>query len=120
MALTPVVLCLSQSGYQTARRIADVLGAQLHGREDRVEGVDATFENALDYIRVLFGAGTPIIGVCAAGILVRGVAPMLVDKLKEPPVIAVPDDGSTIIRCKICNGNPSKWSSNKCFRRKYI
>ena len=97
MALTPVVLCLSQSGYKTARRIADVLGAQLHGREDRVEGVDATFENALDYIRVLFGAGTPIIGVCAAGILVRGVAPMLVDKLKEPPVIAVPDDGSTII-----------------------
>lgn len=97
MALTPVVLCLSQSGYKTARRIADVLGAQLHGREGRVEGVDATFENALDYIRVLFGAGTPIIGVCAAGILVRGVAPMLVDKLKEPPVIAVPDDGSTII-----------------------
>ena len=97
MALTPVVLCISQSGYKTARRIADVLGAQLHGREDRVEGVDATFENALDYIRVLFGAGTPIIGVCAAGILVRGVAPMLVDKLKEPPVIAVPDDGSTII-----------------------
>jgi len=97
MALTPVVLCLSQSGYKTARRIADVLGAQLHGREGRVEGVDATFENALDYIRVLFGAGTPIIGVCAAGILVRGVAPMLFDKLKEPPVIAVPDDGSTII-----------------------
>ena len=97
MAINPIVLCLSQSGYKTARKIANILGSKIHGREGRVEGVDATFENALDHIRVLFGAGTPIVGVCAAGILVRGVAPMLVDKLNEPPVVAVPDDGSTVI-----------------------
>ena len=97
MAISPIVLCLSQSGYKTARKIANILGSKIHGREGRVEGVDATFENALDHIRVLFGAGTPIVGVCAAGILVRGVAPMLVDKLNEPPVVAVPDDGSTVI-----------------------
>ena len=70
---------------------------QIHGREGRVVDVDATFENALDHIRVLFSSGTPIVGVCAAGILVRGVAPLLVDKLNEPPVVAVPDDGSTVI-----------------------
>ncbi len=97
MAINPIVLCLSQSGYKTARKIANILGSKIHGREGRVDGVDATFENALDHIRVLFGAGTPIVGVCAAGILVRGVAPMLVDKLNEPPVVAVPDDGSTVI-----------------------
>ena len=97
MALKPVVLCLSQSGYKIARKIADILGSQIHGREGRVVDVDATFENALDHIRVLFSSGTPIVGVCAAGILVRGVAPMLVDKLNEPPVVAVPDDGSTVI-----------------------
>lgn len=97
MALNPVVLCLSQSGYKIARKIADILGSQIHGREGRVVDVEATFENALDHIRVLFSSGTPIVGVCAAGILVRGVAPMLVDKLNEPPVVAVPDDGSTVI-----------------------
>ena len=97
MALNPVVLCLSQSGYKIARKIADILGCQIHGREGRVVDVDATFENALDHIRVLFSSGTPIVGVCAAGILVRGVAPLLVDKLNEPPVVAVPDDGSTVI-----------------------
>lgn len=97
MALKPVVLCLSQSGYKIARKIADILGSQIHGREGRVVDVDATFENALDHIRVLFSSGTPIVGVCAAGILVRGVAPLLVDKLNEPPVVAVPDDGSTVI-----------------------
>jgi len=97
MALNPVVLCLSQSGYKIARKIADILGSQIHGREGRVVDVDATFENTLDHIRVLFSSGTPIVGVCAAGILVRGVAPLLVDKLNEPPVVAVPDDGSTVI-----------------------
>lgn len=97
MALNPIVLCLSQSGYKIARKIADILGSQIHGREGRVVDVDATFENALDHIRVLFSSGTPIVGVCAAGILVRGVAPLLVDKLNEPPVVAVPDDGSTVI-----------------------
>ena len=97
MALNPVVLCLSQSGYKIARKIADILGSQIHGREGRVVDVDATFENALDHIRVLFSSGTPIVGVCAAGILVRGVAPLLVDKLNDPPVVAVPDDGSTVI-----------------------
>ena len=97
MALNPVVLCLSQSGYKIARKIADILGSQIHGREGRVVDADATFENALDHIRVLFSSGTPIVGVCAAGILVRGVAPLLVDKLNEPPVVAVPDDGSTVI-----------------------
>ena len=70
MVMTPVVLCLSKSGFKTARRIANILGAQLHGREGRVDGADATFENTLDYVRVLFAAGTPIVGVCAAGILV--------------------------------------------------
>ena len=52
MAISPIVLCLSQSGYKTARKIANILGSQIHGREGRVEGVDATFENALDHIRV--------------------------------------------------------------------
>ena len=97
MAVTPVVLCLSKSGYATARRVADILGAQLHGRAGRVDGADATFDNALDYVRTLFASGTPIVGVCAAGILVRGVAPLLADKRDEPPVVAVPDDGSTVI-----------------------
>ncbi len=93
----PVVLCLSRSGEQTAHRIAAALGAKVHGREGRVEKADAFFPDALDHTRTLFAARTPIIGVCAAGILVRAVAPLLNDKREEPPVIAVPDDGSTVI-----------------------
>jgi cobalt-precorrin 5A hydrolase/precorrin-3B C17-methyltransferase len=69
----------------------------VHGREGRCDRADAYFPNALDHVRMLFQAGHPVIGVCAAGILVRAVAPVLADKRTEPPVIAVPDDGSAVV-----------------------
>lgn len=97
MAVTPVVLCLNRSGEAVAHRIAGALGAQVHGREGRVDKADAFFPNALDHSRDLFAAGTPIIGVCAAGILIRAVAPILADKRTEPPVVAVSDDGGAAI-----------------------
>lgn len=93
----PVVVCLSRSGEATAWRVAEILGAAVHGRIERVDRAHAYFENALHHVRMLFASGTPVIGVCAAGILVRAVAPVLSDKTKEPPVVCVPDDGSTVI-----------------------
>ena len=87
MALKPVVLALSRSGEAVAHRVATCLGAQVHGREDRVDQADAFFPDALDHIRDLFAAGVPVVGVCASGILIRAVAPLLADKLVEPPVI---------------------------------
>lgn len=93
----PVVVCLSRSGEETAHRVAKILGAVVHGREGRVDRADAFFANALDHVRVLFASGTPVVGVCAAGILVRAVAPLVNDKKSEPPLLAVPDDGTTVI-----------------------
>ncbi|PLS23146.1 precorrin-3B C(17)-methyltransferase [Neptunicoccus cionae] len=95
--VNPVVVCLSRSGEATARRVAEILGAAVHGREGRVDQADAYFANALEHVRVLFASGTPVVGVCAAGILVRAVAPLVSDKKTEPPLLAVPDDGSTVI-----------------------
>lgn len=97
MAVTPVVLCLSASGYDTARHVADVLGASLHGRVGRVAVADAHFDHAPDHIRDLLSAGVPIIGVCASGILIRSVAPLLCDKRSEPPVLSLSDDGAVVV-----------------------
>ena len=97
MAVEPVVICLSRSGEKMAWRVAEILGVALHGRLERVDRAHVYFENALDHIRMLFASGTPVVGVCAAGIMVRAVAPVLNDKTTEPPVIAVPDDGSTVV-----------------------
>ena len=97
MAVTPVVLALSRSGEDVAHRVAALLGAQVHGREGRVGKADAFFGNALDHARDLFAAGVPIVGVCASGILIRAVAPMLSDKRAEPPVVSVSDDGGVVV-----------------------
>ena len=97
MAITPVILVLSRSGEPTAHAIAKALNCPVHGRESRVDQADAFFANALDHACDLFAAGIPIIGVCAAGILIRGVAPLLADKTTEPPVISVSDDGKIVV-----------------------
>ena len=97
MALDPIVLCLNRAGEPTAHRIAQALGAPVHGRETRVDQADVFFANALDHIRTLFAAGTPVIGVCASGILIRAVAPLLVDKSIDPPLLSVSDDGAIVI-----------------------
>ena len=93
----PVILCLNRAGEAVAHRIGAYLGAPVHGREGRVDKADALFPNALDHVRDLFAAGRPVIGVCAAGILIRAVAPLLNDKRAEPPVIAVSDDGAVVV-----------------------
>lgn len=97
MGQTPVVLTLSRAGEATAHRIATAFGWQVHGRTSRVDRADAFFANALDHVRDLFAAGVPVVGVCASGILVRGVAPLLSDKRAEPPVLSVAEDGSVVV-----------------------
>jgi cobalt-precorrin 5A hydrolase/precorrin-3B C17-methyltransferase len=95
--LTPVVVCLSDSGLATARKAAAALGADLHGRAGRVMAADAFFDNAINHLRDLFASGRPIVGICAAGILIRAVGPMLADKRAEPAVLAVAEDGSSAV-----------------------
>lgn len=73
----------SPGGRDLARRLATVLP------EATVEDF-AALEN-------LFRAGRPIVGVCAAGILIRKLAPLLADKRAEPPVVAVAEDGSAAV-----------------------
>ncbi|PIE14944.1 MAG: precorrin-3B C(17)-methyltransferase [Rhodobacterales bacterium] len=97
MAVNPVVICLSKSGEAQARKIAQALDLQMHGLESRVKGSNVPFRDTLGHLRTLFAAGTPIIGVCAAGILIRAIAPLLADKHSEPPVIAVSDDGAAVV-----------------------
>lgn len=97
MAVAPVVLALSRSGEPVAHKIAALLGAKVHGRDGRVDTADAFFANALDHARDLFAAGVPIVGVCASGILIRAVAPLLMDKTTEPPVVSVSDDGGVVV-----------------------
>jgi cobalt-precorrin 5A hydrolase / precorrin-3B C17-methyltransferase len=95
---TPAIIVLNQISVPTARQLMTVLpGSQLYGLVGRTEGVDISFDNFGDMVRQLFSEGLPIVGLCAAGILMRTVAPLLTDTKTEPPVIAVAADGSAVV-----------------------
>lgn len=92
----PAVLCLTAASEDLAALISDAVGGDVHARAGRTRA-DVMFEETTAHVRDLFASGTPIIGVCAAGILIRSVAPLLGDKHSEPPVIAVSHDGGTVV-----------------------
>lgn len=92
------VIAVSNAGADTARRIVAALpGAELHGRRGRVAECDVAFDETTDHLRALFSQGTAVVGVCAAGILIRTVAPLLGDKLSDPPLLAVSPDGASVV-----------------------
>jgi cobalt-precorrin 5A hydrolase/precorrin-3B C17-methyltransferase len=94
----PAIIALTQTGADLARRIHAALpGSRVHGLDPRVLGADVEFVDTATHLRELFAAGTPIIGICAAGILIRVLAPHLSDKTREPPVIAVAEDGRAVV-----------------------
>ncbi|TVP59091.1 MAG: precorrin-3B C(17)-methyltransferase [Nodularia sp. (in: Bacteria)] len=96
--IAPAVVVLGQNSVPVARQIISILpGATLYGLAGRTSGVDVSFTNFGDTLRELFAEGTPLIGICAAGILIRTIAPMLSDKKQEPPVLAVAEDGSAVV-----------------------
>lgn len=94
----PAILILGNGSLKTARHIRDACpGAAVHGLSGRVAGADVAFANFGAAIRELFAADVPIVALCAAGIVIRALAPLLQNKRAEPPVLAVAEDGSAVV-----------------------
>jgi cobalt-precorrin 5A hydrolase / precorrin-3B C17-methyltransferase len=92
------IVVLGPGAAALGRRVRDLLpGARLHGPRASAAGWDEAYDRAVPHLRKLFAAGTPIVGLCASGILVRAVAPLLDDKRAEPPVVALAEDGSAAV-----------------------
>ena len=93
----PAILILGAGALATARRVqACYPGAQVHGLQGRVE-TDVAYTELGAHLRELYARGTPIIALCAAGIVIRCVAPLLTNKGVEQPVLAVAEDGSAVV-----------------------
>ena len=93
----PVILCLSKAGLAIARRLAEVIDADIHGHAVRCPDAQHHFGKATPHIADLFCSGRPVIGICAAGILIRAVAPHLRHKGTDAPVIAVAENGNVAV-----------------------
>ncbi|WLI35308.1 precorrin-3B C(17)-methyltransferase [Pseudomonas sp. FP818] len=96
--MTPAIVILGQGSLATARSIQQVYpGALIHGLAGRVEGADQAYSEFGATVRQLYQQGTPIIALCAAGIVIRTLAALLLEKGEEPAVLAVAEDGSAVV-----------------------
>lgn len=94
----PAIVILGNGSLATARTIQQVYpGALIHGLAERVEGADRVYHEFGATLRELYQQNTPIIALCAAGIVIRTLAPLLLEKGAEPPVLAVAEDGSAVV-----------------------
>jgi cobalt-precorrin 5A hydrolase / precorrin-3B C17-methyltransferase len=99
-ALPPAaaVVVLGPGGAALGRRVRDLLpGARLFGPGTYPGPWDETYDRVVPLLGELFAAGRPIVGLCASGILIRAVAPLIDDKRAEPPVVALAEDGSVAV-----------------------
>ena len=94
----PAIVILGNGSLATARNIQKLYpDAVIHGLADRVEGADRAYHEFGATLRELYQQDTPIIALCAAGIVIRTLAPLLLEKGAEPPVLAVAEDGSAVV-----------------------
>ena len=96
----PAIVVLGPGGLEAARRIAPAVpGAQLYvpyGLTD-AERDAIRYDQLAPTLRDLFAAQRPIVALCASGIVIRILAPLLDEKGREPPVVAVAEDGSVAV-----------------------
>jgi cobalt-precorrin 5A hydrolase/precorrin-3B C17-methyltransferase len=94
----PAIVILGNGSLATARSIQQVYPeALIHGLAERVDGADRVYHEFGATLRELYQQGTPIIALCAAGIVIRTLAPLLLEKGAEPTVLAVAEDGSAVV-----------------------
>jgi cobalt-precorrin 5A hydrolase/precorrin-3B C17-methyltransferase len=92
------IVVLGPGGAALGRLVCEMLpGARLYGPRAGAGDWDEPYDRVLPLLAELFAAGRPIVGLCASGILIRALAPLIDDKRVEPPVVALAEDGSVAV-----------------------
>ncbi|MBG1231345.1 precorrin-3B C(17)-methyltransferase [Aestuariivirga litoralis] len=94
--MTPAIVILDEAALPLARQIATFVQGKVCGPEE-VTGCDRHYEDVKEELADWFNYGAPVIGIMAAGIMIRVLGPQLHDKRREPPVIAVSHDGKSVV-----------------------
>ncbi|TLP49265.1 precorrin-3B C(17)-methyltransferase [Cohaesibacter sp. CAU 1516] len=98
---TNVIVCVTSGTADLAKSFRTILQgagevALVHGKEG-TDGVDQVFSDSILHIRSLFAEGKNVIAICASGIVIRAVAPLLDSKFDEPAVLSVSRDGASVV-----------------------
>ena len=84
------ILTLTEQGKILAEKISEKVGGQIF-----CKGKD--FQNMKNFVAEIFTKFDAIIFICAAGIVVRMIAPHIVSKLSDPAVIVIDECGKNCI-----------------------
>ncbi|MCS6958861.1 MAG: precorrin-3B C(17)-methyltransferase [Pseudanabaenaceae cyanobacterium SKYGB_i_bin29] len=92
------ILVLGEGGIRIAQLLqSHYPSSKIYGWAKRVCFADIFFTEFAPTCQQLYRDGYSLVGICSAGILIRSLAPILQDKTIEPPVIALSEDGSTVV-----------------------
>lgn len=92
------IVILGSSALATAQRLKALYPqALIHGLRGRAEAAERHYDDFGDSLRAFYRAGQPLLVLCAAGIVIRSLAPLLAEKGSEPPVLALAEDGSAVV-----------------------
>ncbi|MDP9939202.1 precorrin-3B C(17)-methyltransferase [Ectopseudomonas alcaliphila] len=92
------IVILGASALATAHHLKALYPqALIHGLRGRADGAERHYDDFGDHLRALYREGQPLLVLCAAGIVIRSLAPLLAEKGSEPPVLALAEDGSAVV-----------------------
>ncbi len=91
------IVILSDAAMETALLVKSEIGDSIQGLASRCSQADSTFTETKQHLQELFLKGEPIVAIMATGALIRLLAPVLENKQTEPPVVAVAEDGSSVV-----------------------
>ncbi|MGS2717425.1 cobalt-precorrin 5A hydrolase [Eionea flava] len=85
---SPMIIALTVQGKRLAQRLAD-----------QIDGSDVWYKPQpfSEKVQHVFVAGHPLIFICAAGIVMRTLAPVLKNKKEDPPVLVLDENGQFVI-----------------------
>ncbi|MGI9331695.1 MAG: precorrin-3B C(17)-methyltransferase [Gammaproteobacteria bacterium] len=97
------LVALTDAGVALAHRLREsaqvpgIESASVHAREGSSAAADSSFKDARSHLQALYASGRSIVAICAAGIVIRSLAPVLGSKHEEPAVIALSEDGEVVV-----------------------
>jgi cobalt-precorrin 5A hydrolase len=88
--LRTAIISLTTTGARLADKISATVGGQTFAK-------GRNFNKLADLITEIFGKFDGLIFICAAGIVVRMIAPYIVSKLSDPAVLVIDERGQNVI-----------------------
>ena len=84
------IISLTANGARIAEKIATKVGGQTFAK-------GRNFNKLADLVEDIFGKFDGLIFICAAGIVVRMIAPHIVSKLSDPAILVIDERGQNVI-----------------------